>query len=676
MKKRRMAAAGGILALILVLTTGFLDGQKKEEKTEGDEIHIWYPGGYEILSKKELNDIEVVKELENRLGVSLDFSGNTGSLESSFATLLLDLEGTDAVYYRFSAEQLRACFENGQILDYTDYLDQMPNLKKLFEENPLLYQYASVDGKCLFFPGIRKNGYQEVLLAVRRDWMEQAGMEKPDSLSDLADMYRIQKQLFDEGSLENQGKYYVGLSSYNSYIDLLQGLFGTSSGVYWKEDRSSLVYGPSTENYRNYLIYLKELYQGELLDAHLYETETTDFEKYFLNNMSSSILTTGEQAAKLEAYSEKNGDNISLEYLSLDALAETEPAIYRTDQREEQVMEFGFVINADIEPEKLTGLLKVLDYLYSEEGMELMNWGLEGRHWIEEEGRRVYNPELLESQEYYAAAMAPYVKQDMLCIDRTVNWNMLDEDVRKALETAEASEPADYSFSKPCGYYTEEEENRLDEMEVNLSTFVEETSMNFIYRSIDPSSEKDWQDYLDVLEAYGLEEYLKGFGYKNEKILGLAVDLLILTGILLITWLLFGYPHMFSYFQELEDAKAIINPSEYLETVEEIHSRFDQVLMEVFLVYFLYESLFLIFWKTTPGRKLFGRRMECTIGKPGTAGGFLIRCLIIPTRTAVKLLFCYLFIPFLIAGALFFFSKKDRTLLDMIFLTRTVKEEQ
>ena len=78
--------------------------------------------------------------LENRLGISCDFSGVTGKLDSAFQTQMLDLEGVDAVFYRFSPEQLRSSWENGQILDYTDYLDQMPNLTRLFEENPLLYQ--------------------------------------------------------------------------------------------------------------------------------------------------------------------------------------------------------------------------------------------------------------------------------------------------------------------------------------------------------------------------------------------------------------------------------------------------------------------------------------------------------------------------------------------------------
>lgn len=478
-------------------------GGRKAPEPETD-LSVWYPGGYEILSKKELNDVEAVVEMENRLGISCDFSGVTGKLDSAFQTQMLDLEGVDAVFYRFSPEQLRSSWENGQILDYTDYLDQMPNLTRLFEENPLLYQYASVDGKCLFFPAIRENDFREELLAVRKDWMEQAGITEIGDLSDLEKLFQSERKLFEEGKLRGQGEYFVGLSSWNGYIEKLLRVFGTSKGLYWEE--GELVYGPSTDEYREYLIWMKDLYRQKLLDANVYEKETTAFEKYFLNGTSGAILTTGEHAARLERYSEVNGDDIELEYINLDTLS-GEAAVYQPDDTATQVLEFGFVINAEIEAEKLEKALRMIDYLYSEEGMELLNWGIPEKHWVMQDGHRVYREELAGMQESYEAAMAPYVKPDMLRTDRTTALNMLDEAPREAV--LEEMEVQEYSFDRPRGYYTPEEQDWIEQHEVSISTFVEETTMNFIYKSIDPAEEEDWQDYLDTLESFGAEEYVR-----------------------------------------------------------------------------------------------------------------------------------------------------------------------
>lgn len=165
---------------------------------------------------------------------------------------------------------------------------------------------------------------------------------------------------------------------------------------------------------------------------------------------------------------------------------------------------------------------------------------------------------------------------------------------------------------------------------------------------------------------------MKGLGYKNEKILSYGVDALVLTTVLLLTWLLFGYPHVFPYFQELSEADAIINPQEYVQVAGEINDRFDRVLLEIFFAWFVYETVCLIIWQTTLGRRIFRKKVVCQVGPEKGAGAVVVRCLIFPARTAVKLLCFYLMIPIVLAGAWYLFSKKDITLMDRIFLTRTV----
>ena len=44
---------------------------------------------------------------------------------------------------------------------------------------------------------------------------------------------------------------------------------------------------------------------------------------------------------------------------------------------------------------------------------------------------------------------------------------------------------------------------------MSISTFVDETSMNFIYKSIDPADDGEWQEYLDTLQSFGAEEYIR-----------------------------------------------------------------------------------------------------------------------------------------------------------------------
>lgn len=156
--------------------------------------------------------------------------------------------------------------------------------------------------------------------------------------------------------------------------------------------------------------------------------------------------------------------------------------------------------------------------------------------------------------------------------------------------------------------------------------------------------------------------------YKNEKIFALSVDLLILTIGLSITYILFAYPHVFPYFKEVEAAKEIINPQSYMATMDQLNQRFDYLIFEIGAGYFLYESICLIVFRQTLGRKAFHQKVYLNFE---SKYDLLLRIAIIPARTLVKILSVIWMIPCLIIGICFFFGKKNKTVLDTIFLTVT-----
>lgn len=156
--------------------------------------------------------------------------------------------------------------------------------------------------------------------------------------------------------------------------------------------------------------------------------------------------------------------------------------------------------------------------------------------------------------------------------------------------------------------------------------------------------------------------------YKNEKILAFSIDLFVITLIMSMTYVLFEYPHMFPYFKEVEAAKEIIDPQKYMLAMDALNQRFDYVVFEVAIVYFLYETLCLILFRQTLGRKLFHRKVYLDFN---SKYDILLRIAIIPVRTFVKIICVIWMVPVVILGALFMFGKKDKTLLDIIFLTET-----
>lgn len=490
-----------VLLIICGISMYFTD-DNVEEPSEND-LRIWFPSGYEIMKKVDMNDIEVISNIEKELGFSLYYKTVSGDIDSSFQAQMIDLSDVDLLYYAFDTSQITSALNNNLFFEYTDYMNQLPHLKQQFEKHPELYQQACPNDRCVVFPATKEHAFSDLVIAYRNDWAKQAGYEDITSLQQLHEMMKKEKQLFEDGKLINQGEYFIGLSSYNSYIDSFMRQFQTSDALYYEEER--LVYGPSTKEYRSYLSFFKKLYQEKLLDPRVYETSEIDMEKFFLNSQSAAILTTYDHAKQLQQFSIANGDDIPLTYLTMENLGENMD-IYRIEDRRYQVLDFGYVIKEGLSEEKRNQALAYIDYLYSEEGMELYNFGIRDRHYEVIGDKKRYKEEITKENAYYPISISSYVKQDLMRIDASSDFMMLDEEIRQQIQ---AKDGLDYSVRKPNHYDTEEESELVHNIEVSLDTFVKETSMKFIFKDIDPMKDNDWQDYLNGLDHMGLKEYIR-----------------------------------------------------------------------------------------------------------------------------------------------------------------------
>lgn len=491
---------------IMILLGGsiFYSSVKNKENIDPQAIKIWMPSGLEILKKKDINNIEMIQELEKRTNTNLHFFGVSGDISSSFNTLMASPMEMNMIYYNWTDSQLKSSYDNGIIIDLTPYIEKyMPNLKARFAENSVLYQYSSPGGKCYYFPAVVKNNYSDIVLAMRSDWIKQTNIGKIETLQDYLKVMLEQKKLFNEKKLINQSDFYLGLSGYQNYIDILMNAFNTSSSIYWNSEKTKLIYGPASNEFREYLKFLKSLAKQNLLDPTNFDNNQVDFEKYFLNSESASIIVPYDEAVKLEKYSIANKDNISLEFLPLLANLNN----YNQKYSNVKVLNSGWVITSNTSEEDRIKLVKMIDYLYSDEGIELMNWGVLNKTFTEDKGIKKFKPDILGNDEVYQVAISDHVKGDLIYSDNNVSYSMLDEQGKKIIN--ENRFKKDYSFIEPRGYYTKEEQEELSDLKTAINTFMEETTMNFILKDIDPNNDEQWKEYVDTLNKMGLPRYLQ-----------------------------------------------------------------------------------------------------------------------------------------------------------------------
>ena len=136
---------------------------------------------------------------------------------------------------------------------------------------PQLLGAGTFDGKLMALPeAVIDHG--PCLLWMRKDWMEQLGLEEPDTLEEAMDII----QCFQENRMgAEEGDEPVGLvcdtnfvsnTSQNYSVEPVFEKFYAYPRRWIKDENGEIVYGSLTEETRSAVAYLRELYERGILD--------------------------------------------------------------------------------------------------------------------------------------------------------------------------------------------------------------------------------------------------------------------------------------------------------------------------------------------------------------------------------------------------------------------------
>lgn len=168
---------------------------------------------------------------------------------------------------------LKELVENDLIEDLTDVYENCttPRIKEMFESyGSDLWDMGSFDGRLMAIPEtVTDHGPR--LLWLRKDWMDELGLEEPKTLEDAFDII--------ESFVANK----MGTSNDEDPVGLVcdTDLVGNTSSSYsvepvfdkfyaspqqWVNQNGQIVYGSVTQETKNALSYLHELYERRVLD--------------------------------------------------------------------------------------------------------------------------------------------------------------------------------------------------------------------------------------------------------------------------------------------------------------------------------------------------------------------------------------------------------------------------
>ncbi|MGI6379277.1 MAG: hypothetical protein ACOX2R_00670 [Anaerolineae bacterium] len=183
-----------------------------------------------------------------------------------------------------------SAMEADLLQDVTDNWEATASPKWLREpaESPdsLAFAYMEVDGRKYGIPTAGPAAMHEAMLWVRKDWLDELGLEEPQTLDQVKEVALAFKQA-DLG--QGSGGTTLGLLGSSEFItwfgslDPIFGGFGVQP-TFWQKDGEGLSYASVRPEMKDALLLLRDWYASGVLEPDFYTIEPFDSKKFIASN--------------------------------------------------------------------------------------------------------------------------------------------------------------------------------------------------------------------------------------------------------------------------------------------------------------------------------------------------------------------------------------------------------
>lgn len=451
------------------------------------------------------NDNEFYQEMERRTGVHLEFEMvSSADYQTNFNLMIASGNLADMIYVGASyyAEGVDAAIDDGYFLDLTDLVDEyMPNYEKV-RTSDVQYELLSTtdSGRLGAVYELRQSKQGPWLgLWIRQDWLDDLGLDTPVTFDDYHEVLTAFKN--EKGATAPLILNFSGSD----------GEFGTMSGGLnvlnsWQLDETGKVnFGPYMDAWKEYVTIMHQWYTEGLIDPDFMATDerTADMAKV-VTGASGVFAALYTMPSVYEAASED--PNMNLAPVNPPVMNEGDEGHIRL---RDSYTSGNTAISADSENWEVA--LRWLDYLYTEEGALLANYGVEGDTFeFDENGEPVFTDKILNNENGWT--MTQTVASYLCPSAGIANWSDWTRELAGVPEKDQACYDVWSEFSDdwrlPSSVtLTQEESTERAALYADISTIVKEQTAQFISGALD--IEENWDAYISALEASGMERAIE-----------------------------------------------------------------------------------------------------------------------------------------------------------------------
>lgn len=527
MKKRRLMAA----AMAAVMLTGTLAGCSAKSETSGTEAAKGEAGTSQAQTEETLEGSLVSKE-PKEFTVFLNFNNmpfdsNWQVWQEAAKRTNISLKGTISLSNSNEEEAFNLMMSSGNLADIIGYVDassleklgrdggmiplndlikeHAPNIQKVLDEDARFRQTAySLDGNIYQIP---KN--QELKAAefwwIRQDWLDKLNLKAPTTVDELHDvLYAFRNEDPNGNGLKDEIPLFdrAGWKQPDEYLYL----WDTSLEFYPRDGK--MKYEPLEENFKTGVSNMIKWYQEGLIDPEIFTRGAS----------SRDTLLGGDLGGCTHDWvSTANYNSTLQETIPGFQMVAIVPPADQNGVVKERVSRYpgvGWGISSQCK-DPVT-VIKFMDYFFTEEGSDLMNWGIEGDTFTRDaDGSKHFTDTVLQSEltpiGYLRSIGAQY--RIGMCQDGDYEYATMKEDGIEANklynghdEWFDDSLPP-YLDGKMALKYTSDDETEYKNIMASIKPYVDEKFQSWILGVNDFDSEYD--TFIKELKARGIDRALE-----------------------------------------------------------------------------------------------------------------------------------------------------------------------
>ena len=454
----------------------------------------------EIIS--DLNEYLVFSQLEQATNVRWDATlVSFFSSDEQFQLMVASQDYTDVVCraidsYTGGTDQ---AIEEECLIDVSDLIDEnMPNLLDWFDKYPeLRKQMTTVEGNIGGFPKF----YQEPSdvnegALIRLDWLEELGLESPKTYDDL---HNVLTQFKEQKNASAPLVIPVNTG--------VQGnlLYGYNIDNYYQVD-GQVRFGPMQPEFKEYLTMMNQWYNEGLLSDSFLSSQAEVL-------MDFSTILSGDTGVWCGS-----GTQSITQLLSM--AAESQPDMRITGMT--NVTKDGDTAHVGTESQILDSIMwsittecsdpaaiaRYVDYLYSDAGILLANYGVEGETFHYVDGKPVLTELVTNNPDYsYNLALNIFTCDRQtpvpFIIDEQKARNDYSEDQSNAVAVWNEATDGLYNIPRQGVNMTTKEQEEYNSIYSDIDTYMDETISKFVVGDL---SLDQFDSFVQKLKDMGIED--------------------------------------------------------------------------------------------------------------------------------------------------------------------------